>query len=357
MRLPLNRYVFVGVLVSPLLANGGESPPRVDVHLAADKTTVVLGEPVLLTVTVRNADEKPIEAQEVFLQEDGAEPEIAVYIAQEREFFQEYRMGIYPILSAERKLEVLQPGEGKDYRLRVLYTSERENRLAFDQRGKWSVKTSYRLVWRDSLGYFRGDDFESNTIDIKVTFPRDTDARLWEHVRRPDFLYFLQSGGVLDRTHGGDPKLPLQAAELLQQLPGCSYDAPIRWALKEYYESERSSLTYDEAQRNPVLSRLRSVLGMVEEAPSEGPFPEDTRLDAIVTYYFPDLTPLDVITEQVCSQTGVRLRIAPELRVRRITSSLMTESLRRFMNKCGGPDATWVREGKGYRLAPMPEKK
>jgi hypothetical protein len=350
--------MFTGLLLSATLALGESPSPRLDVRLYPDKATLVLGEPLLLTVTVTNKEDVPIEAERTLLQEDGMEPDIQVFISQGTAPYKEYTMGIFPAACVERMTEILEPGVERQYRLRVLYTSKSPSALALPQPGTWRIKARYRLVWRDSPGSRPGEgrttrnEYDSDAIEVTVAEPAGTDEILWRHVRKPAFLFFLQAGGILREPAEDHPTVTVEAMDLLQEFPDSSYDAAIRWALKQYYERRRERLTYLESQKDRELSRIRSALGIDELPP--GPFPEDARLDVIVTYEFPEETPLLLVLEQLSWQARVPLSADPEFAEQRYRSLKTTKSLREFMDARDDWGRKWEPHGNGYRLVPAP---
>ncbi len=96
-------------------------------------------------------------------------------------------------------------------------------------------------------------------LAIVVREPTGVDARVWEEIRKPPFLYFLQSG-LLPKGH---PEVARRALELVRDGPRSGYDSTLRRALRERYEDRRKELvTRVEEERDPELREIREALGI-----------------------------------------------------------------------------------------------
>jgi hypothetical protein len=317
----------------------------IDVTLASLSREYVLGQPVLLTVTVRNVSEQTIEARKVYV-EGYVEPEITVYTSKDGQSFDKYVMGGWNVYFFDRGPEILKPGASLRYDLRALYASNRSAHLAFHTPGRYWVKVCYPLNTHTPSGGSKQEAFDSNVVEITVDEPRNADAKLWGIVHEPPFLYFLQTGYVREENS----RVPAEAVKLLLSVPDSSYHAGIKWALNTYYKKQIHAIGQRKAQEDPEMEAIREALGIPKDI---GPFPEDERLDVEITYRFDDWTPLEKAFEEISRLSGVALRFAPELRVRRISGgTTRTKTLRQFMDEHDAYKAEWVPNGDGYMLVP-----
>lgn len=344
-------------------AGGGEwEQGALCVTLASCKEEYVVGEPVLLVLTARNITGEDVKGLTVFL--DVGEPEIRLYISRDGEKFRRYKIGdfIHPA-EVGRDLNVLPPGQAWQYRLRMLYARHEPSRLAFPEAGHYWVKAVYPLMGRRPSEPLRRkrfdqsgrDEYESNAVEIVVRHPAGVDATVWQTVQEPAFLRFLQ-------RHCGaeDPAVTREAASgvseramaLLETVPHSSYHDAIRYSLRDLYDGRRDRIKYLTSQKDRQLSHIRSALG-IEELPP-GPFPEDARLDAIVTYEFPQGTPLTFALDELSRQARVPLSADPKFASQNFVSLKATRSVRDFMLSRSGWGKKWEPYGDGYRLVPAP---
>jgi len=198
----LNHLSAVFAAIMPFSAVAAGQGTEVSLALTS-RGAYVIGEPVILAGSLKNVGtdafreyraDRPrhAEALEIFISEDGVE-------------FAEYRMGIWGTAKVERSLESLHPNEAWTFELRVLYTYKRASRLAFERPGKYFIKVAYPLIRARQR-------VESNIVAIEINPPRGVDARVWREIRKPEFLYFLQSGHVQDPDRDVVPR----AIELLR---------------------------------------------------------------------------------------------------------------------------------------------
>jgi hypothetical protein len=180
-------------------------------------------------------------------------------------------------------------------------------------------------------------------ITVRIVAPQGVDAKVWQAINWPDVLYFLQWGAAPDK------ETPFRAAEILKSIPESSYHAGLRWALKTFYENPVFVLDDYEAEL------LRSVTGI--QVPPPQPFPEDKRLDQVITYRFPRQTPIEDVFREISKQSGVPLNVDPSFRAATMSSLRVTEPLRRFMRNRATYKAEWIPDGEGYviRVAEGPK--
>lgn len=278
LRAKLMCWMAISLLI--VSASGSDEKPKVSVALTSPRHEYLLGEPVLLEVTVRNEMTEAIKAFEVFVK--NVEPEVKVYFSQDGRTFQEYEIGIYPIHRIARRVKTLKPGEEWRYELRVLYTHKNPSGLVFEQPGTYFLKAIYPLWWAESVG--SRDRLReilklpSNVIQVQILQPTGIDAQVWERIKSNEFLHFIQSGRVkleweeVERIKSIKGQLTekdwveiryrktvVKVVEVLRSFPESRYHHALRDALRLFYEANKFKLTPEQAQT------LRLILGMKEE--------------------------------------------------------------------------------------------
>jgi hypothetical protein len=192
---------------------------------------------------------------------------------------------------------------------------------------------------------------ESNIVQVRITQPEGAEAKVFETIRRPEFLYFLQSGSM----EPGHEKTAIEAARLYPSTHGTGYDAPVRRALQQEYERRRGRMSFEQAQADPDVTEIRSALGIFEPLP--GPFPDDRRLDVEIRFHFVEPISFEDKVAEFSRASRVPLRIDPALvRPGPSTSIKVTKPLRLMMKfMAETANAVWVREGEVYWLVPAGE--
>lgn len=317
----------------------GDVELKLSVHALSDE--VVIGEPILLEAALRNCSENSI--TEIRADRPHPYQDVEILTSNDGRTFMRYHMGIYPSWKILREQETLAPDEEWTFKLRLLYTFKRPSGLAFERPGDYFVKIRYPLISRSAE---LRSVVKSNTVKVRISRPRDTDATVWKMISEPEYAYFLQSG--IDRAK--DRHVPLTLVNVLRTVPKSSYHPAFRWALRKYDDDRAKSLRRQELETNDELKQIREVLGI--ELKPEGPFPDDRLLDRLVTYQYPKQTPLADVFEEISKKGGVPLELAPLLRVRTMSCIRQTQSLRRFMIPRAAHKAKWVRKGDGYMLVP-----
>jgi hypothetical protein len=338
----------ISIAFQPAAASCGQPDAKLEVALASEKAEYLLAEPVRLVVTVKNAGDETLEFRQVLV--DVGIPEIFLFLSRDGDSFRKCVWGTSRAhVWVGRTVEKLAPEASKRYDLYVLYEYASESRMAFDAAGPYWLKVIFPLNTRKPSEGYRFRPIESNVLRIEIKKPEGLDAEAYETIRRPELLYFLQTPSL----EPGREKAAVDAARLYQWIHGSTYDAPVRQALLAYYDARRKELGFKESQADPDMTELRSVLGIFEPPP--GPFPDDPRLDVMITYHFPEFTPLSQVLAEISSATGVPLSVSPELAERKNKSLQVTTSLREFMFARAVRDAKWVPRGKGYLLVPAPK--
>lgn len=304
------------------------------VVVTTPKQIFVLGEPIPLDVSVTNVAQEAIKAYDIIDHSHGSCPEFGIYIAQEDEAFRSYTPGdcIQADISPRRVFD-LKPNGTLDYQLRVLYANAPPSNLAISEPGTYAIAVKHPQVER----------VKSSVVKIRVTEPRGVDAKIWNAVQSRAFLYFLHWGAVAKE----DAAIPLRAAELLKSHAESSYHDDLRWALKEYYQRHKDELSDYEAQL------IREVARIAVPRPDPTVLDDDARLDQVITYHFPNQTPLNNVLRKATRQSGVSLAVDPKLQKRTMASARVTQPLRTFMHGLANSGAHWIRDGDGYLLAAL----
>ncbi len=321
-----------------LTVHGGE----IQVEIVSASKEYVIGEPVPLDVTVKNVSDRVFHTWI-----DPLSYQIEIHIARAGDPFHQYTCGDMRTKLIRRMVEALAPGQSKCYPFRVLgtfyvrETAERRSRLAFETPGLYRAKARYPL-------YPNGKMFESNTVEFRVNERQGVDAKVWEEINQQRFLRFLQSG----EAGREDRDVLEKAVEVLRTAPKSSFQDPIKWALEKYYRKRTSALGERSVLLDADLEKIRDALRI--PAVPQGPFPDDKRLDAWISYGFPEQTPFEEVFKTISNLSGVPLRVGRELRVRTLASIPQTTKVWTFMEQMAGRDVHWVRERDGgYRLVPV----
>jgi hypothetical protein len=241
------------------------------------------------------------------------------------------------------------PGHVRKYEIRVLYEHFTATPLAFAKPGLYWVKVRYPLT-HERPGPPKSSEtrrFDSNTILLRINEPQGFDANVWQTLRAPEFLYFMQSG-LLPREH---PEVPRKSAELLRKYPKNIYEPALRYALKKYYRHERWYGLKDRVFDDPVMEQIRTILGLPREP--DGPYQADEILDQVVSFDFGDNMRVDEALKKLSDLTGVPLRVEPHYADRTISGKRENQTLRTIMAEfehLQGKRAFWNRErGLDYR--------
>lgn len=325
---------FVGVIANSCKSDENGDGAGIHVELKSRQEVYLLGEPVLLEVVVTNTTDETVRMVEVHLA--FVEPEIKVYTSGDGDGFDRWKLGVGGFGRITRRVHDLEPNKPMQYVLRVVHDWQHPARLAFPEPGQFWAKV--RFPFREE-GSASTVDLESNRVAFHVEHPRGDALKIWKQISDPDVLVFMQTGGAAK-------ELVLDLATLLKSSDRSPYHEPLEWALRRYYAKSlaRMTITEDEAQL------IRDVAG-IEMSPR--PLAGDKRLDQVITYHFPEQTPLEDVIGQISRQSGIPLAVHPEFREWMMITARVTQPLRDFMNARAAANSRWVRKGEGYMLAPL----
>ncbi|MCR4416014.1 MAG: hypothetical protein NUV77_26660 [Thermoguttaceae bacterium] len=339
------------------------------VALTSLRTEYLLGEPVVLIVTLKNTGRSAVLAwvgnfsYAVDLDIGRGEGPLRPY---------KHPIEIWHDLDAALPL---QPGEQKVYVFRMLLhhgAHPGESQLVFAEPGRYRAKATYPLYPICPKGRM----VESKTVEFHINPPHGVDAKVWREINRPKFLRFLQSGEL--RREDGD--VLNKALEILRATPETSYRVAIRWALRDYYAHRRYfGLREPDSKACGKLQEICRVLDVPKRAvysvaedkyyllPPHGEgipgadrlFSGDQRLDRIVNLPPSEFFPLPVVLgTYAIAKHGVPLRVAWPIEedYELVCDTPIRQTLREFMTSVAVPGTKWVRERDGYMLVPAPQE-
>ncbi len=339
------------------VASGGtRDKAEASVGLSTPRQSYVLGEPVLLDLVLTNTSGDPIRMLEVVADPCVALPEIKIFISggARRSPWWWVRGDV---VEMERRIERVEPGAQKRYRLRVLYDIKEPSHLAFPRPGRYWIRAIFPLVTLAPGRPADRKEIESNGIEMEVVAPKGIDARLWRSIQEGSFLRLLQ--------FGTSPKLTaLKVANWLRSISDSSYHDDLRWALAKWYYSYQWESARDRPSEED-MALIREVLGL-DWSVEFGP-PTDRRLDCyyvdkrwISHWYAKPISErpygLDDLLAEITKRTGVPLRndaglFFPGISLQSLKNLKETVPLRRFMQLLADPGRTaWFRDGDGYVL-------
>ena len=345
--------------------HGGEKLISVELH---SKKEYVLGEPVVLDIKATNVSGRDLNA---------SEGEISIYLSKDDHDFQRFQPGLSDVISCgkysprnfalgttqERREWVVyteMPDEKKvddgiflrnspKIRNPVMAPADKWGRLALDKPGRYWIKVGYPLAVWDSMP--KGQTYESNTVEISVKPPKGVDVKVWQKLNNPRYLFFLQAAQV-PWIYQGDkrrtfPEVPGELVDLFTKMPTSSYHDDIKEALTRYYWHRRRPLSPKKAFADEELTLIRKAVGIKDFV--NGPFPDDARLDAKITFDFPPMTTRLQAFDYFSDQTGVPLAMDPRME-KSIVTPLPKMSLRTFMRRWNFGLTKWIKHGDGYKL-------
>ena len=270
------------------------------------------------------------------------EPEIKVLISSDGRTFDNYECGafaVFGIPDTQRQTRLFKPNESWYYDLTVHYTLRRPSGLALEQAGIYLVRVVYPLLWfRPGNQYSQRTEFRSSVVSVHVRAPTGVDKEVWVSINDAEFARFVHSGFTRN------PQTVAKAIAALQRFTTSTYHPHIRRALEDYYDLKNSRLDPDERRQLESLGIGRGDIG-------EQLFPDDRRLDREVAFASPEYVPLERALIDLTRQSGVLLKLHPDLSNRRV-KSLRAQPLRQLMATLSVYRSSWRRDAEGYVLVP-----
>jgi len=301
-------------------------------ELSCANTDPLLGEPVVLTLTVTNTGKEKVQLRDVRL--EGVEPDIVTEISRGGGPFTPCRVGLWEPRPVRRSTLTLAPGGSRKYPLKVLVSASEPNALALGSPGEYAIRAAFPVLPPSTpAGSGKRTEIRSNPVSVSVHTPTGVDRQVWAVVSQPLFLAFLHSGRPKRRKTVGEAFL------LLDEFPTSAYYPHIREALKEFWELAPDHFSPEERHQLELLG-----IGVPEVL-----FPDDSRLNIQVTYDFDQLTELGEIVAELSRRSSVPLAAARDVTGRRMSIG-GAHPLRYAMLYLQSTDREWVRRGNGYEL-------
>ncbi len=157
----------------------------------------------------------------------------------------------------------LKSGDWYIYRIRVLYSfgppaSEKpppgprlvlQEGMPYKKPGEYYIKVKLRFFESASAGP-AGKQVISRRFVIRYPKPATPEAKVWEEIRRPEILAFLQTGG--ERF---SPDVALAVARILRDFPASRYQNDLQLALARYFRKHWRK--HNVAQRALIETALK----------------------------------------------------------------------------------------------------
>jgi len=323
--------------------------------IATFKTKYAVGEPVAITVFIKNNKDEPIRVWPDAIKHQM----IAIEVSEDGDQYKQLDLS-HRIINVGTSSITLQPGETRGYVFRILVSESSFNKSLEKERSV--VGGGRRLLFfaRPGIFFIRArmrsrPSVTTHRLMVHVHLPRDKSLIAWKKINDPAMLYFLQFGRVLD----SDCDVVKRAVEILREHENHAYYDDLAWALRMYYCNQVMR-----HGRKPFPGRepIRKLLALplVENffSAAGGGICYDRRLHVRQVVLQAGNFELDDLLRRATIQTGVYLSYD-----KRITGNSHIKypggvlSLRQFMQQLTEVGTAWVRDGDGYRLEVVPAGK
>ena len=209
--------------VSKLTAFAATPDSQLTLQLTSDRELYTLGEPVKLSLHVRNDTSSAIMVRKAV---DVSYGLVSLQIAREHGAFKRYVAPDFGTKVAYVPVTPMQPGEDLVSSFVVLYhvVSKDPEQLAtyyaFDQPGTYQLKA-------ELVNFVENQHPVSAPIEIKVSAPKGGDAAVWRLLQTKDAAYFLHTGQPL--TGSTDVK---SFEQILARYPESTYSGYLQSSLE-----------------------------------------------------------------------------------------------------------------------------
>lgn len=252
------------VLTSSLFGQPGISDPQgfklLTLQIAADRREYIVGEPMVLSVSVINETARTVEIFNTLqLDVKNTGGHLSIFIARVGESYKAYQ-GPWPVIDAVYAKVKLSPGFALREDITLLYTGgysdlksdfkhlnelyaeplrreAQEKRFrrgfAFSEAGTYRIKAWFH-------GHGSKAEIESEPIEVQVSEPQNPDdVAIWNVLKTdPAFAYFMQTGGSGEVHTSAKTKQIVKALEsLVESYPASGYGEHIRSGLSKHYTS------------------------------------------------------------------------------------------------------------------------
>lgn len=313
------------------------------IHLGTARGEYLLGEPVLLQLTLTNLGLEGFKVPEAFLQ--ISESEIPIYVDGRR-----FLLGYPSWRPSSHASLLLQSGQNWKYWLRVGYgyfEHEHEQgapptRLVFDKPGTYTLRTGSGP--RDPQPYNQ----HSNEVSVRIRTPAGVDAKVWQRLQKMEGIF-----GALQWYEGPWREHVPKLIDLLEEVPETGYAETFRSALRRFYFSQRLKVSLEERAKIRQLTGITDLrefkdprLDVLIEPPFD-PAKARIRIDGSIQLR------IDTLLEVLAEQSKVPLEATTYLRRRTVGFTKPPPDLRGYMEHDFVTDrlhAWWVKRGDGYVL-------
>jgi hypothetical protein len=337
MIMAVGMILFVSIAVA-------SAPSRLTVELATPRTVYLVGEPVVLDITLRNDTARPVEASRTVL-----DREILVRVAGGGHAFRPTGPPP-PHAKVERRWEILKPDESWTYRVLVppnfIYrgrAGEAPSLPHLPRPGPYLFMATFPVIQRDY-----GELIPSScSVTVEIQAPSGDDVKVFESINDEKVRAYLASDRI------GDEAIVSEVARTLERHPKTAYRDSLVRPLEKTWKVFK-----DRDPEDPNREVVRRALGK----PDDRLFPDDPRLEKEIVLNIQAKTPVRDIFDLLGKQAGVSLSGSPYF-----TRGAMkwggsgpewTRTLRfsmRLLLRMFGPEqdlkkSAWVRRGDGYYL-------
>jgi len=325
-----------------------------ELEIATWKSGYVLGEPVVLTVFVKNATREPLRVWPDAIRHQM----IAIELSEDGKHFRPIEIS-GRIINVGTASVTLLPGEKKGYVFRILVSEKWFNNSPKEKKAGAEEAGRFLFLKRPGRYFVRArmrsrPSVVTARLSVRVEPPCGESAVVWSKIREPAMLYFLQFG----RPLRSDWRTVKRAVEVLREHEEHAYYDDLVWALRAYYHNQ---VLHQGARQFPERESIRKLLALplMENffSATGGRIGYDRRLRLRQVILEAGSFTLDELLQKATRQTGVVLS-----RERSITGDSRIDypggvlSLRQFMRQLSEVGNGWVRHGDGYRLVVVPAR-
>jgi hypothetical protein len=324
----------------------------------------ILYEPVVFRIVLENAGEKPIVIAPDWNRQRGLKVSLARQAAAEGGLegrvpqdteFRGFPFSVGISDGPPPGTRVFQPGDRLEHVEAILWNWH-ERAYFMESPGRLWIKARFR--------YSREPDRFVESAPVAVGFrpvPR-REREPSESWKAPEVASMVQYGAIAGNPQYRTTRERVEAAEHAKQdlgkfvtkHPDSVYAFYAELALRK--PAQWADVAFEGLQLlGPGESPDLSLVDRTERhlARARMLFPDDDRLGVEVTYEFPEYTGFKEVLKVISAQSGVSLRLAPELESKTLLSVRQEVPLRQFMKLLEGVPGSgqvWVEDGDGYRL-------
>lgn len=311
--------------------------------LSSPKPIVLLGEPLVLDLQVTNHSNNPVQAERI---RAGGNTNLRI----EAGASGKPRRVLRPVSISDQDSNYVQlaPGRSWCFRFRVGYSWE-DNRtfLVMPEVGKYELAVRFPSPFL-SVGMDKRYEPVSNSVIVDVREPRNRDAEVRKMLWHAEVIAAMTRGFSAGMPEETDRLVAAICDKALMFDPKGGYSEEVRRTMRDYYIGYPSEFT---AMQPADQRTMRKRIGLPEPEKSLSPFSDDRRLDRRVIHFHPARTPWPKVFAELTKQSGVLLRVSPDLAEQWTMSLRQEKTLREIISQYGGyTGVRWVKDGDGYLL-------